>query len=44
LGDAFDGSIDLLCATISMTIEREDDFWHQMLSIANAKTPESSKE
>lgn len=44
LGDAFDGSIDLLCATISMTIEREDDFWHQILSIANAKTPESSKE
>jgi tetraacyldisaccharide 4'-kinase len=37
LGDAFDGSTDLLCATISMTIERADDFWHQVIAIANNK-------
>jgi tetraacyldisaccharide 4'-kinase len=42
LGDAFDGSIDLLCATISVAIEREDDFWHQILSIANSRVPKDS--
>lgn len=43
LGDAFDGSIDLLCATISTTIERADDFWHQIISIANDKTLQKSE-
>ena len=42
LGNGFDGSIDLLCATISMTIEHEDEFWHQIVSIANAKDPQDS--
>jgi len=39
LGDAFDGSLDLLCATISMNVERADDFWHQIISVANDKMP-----
>jgi tetraacyldisaccharide 4'-kinase len=43
LGDAFDGTIDLLCATISMTIEREDDFWHQTISIANNRALQKPK-
>lgn len=40
LGDAFDGSLDLLCATISLNIDRADDFWHQIISIANHRSPE----
>jgi tetraacyldisaccharide 4'-kinase len=44
LSDAFDGSIDLLCATISMMIERQDDFWHQIISIVNGRTPEKFKD
>jgi len=38
LGDAFE-TTDLLCATISMKVEREDDFWHQIISIANNRAP-----
>jgi tetraacyldisaccharide 4'-kinase len=44
LGDAFDGSIDLLCATVSMTIERADEFWHQIISIAKNKVPEKHED
>ena len=38
------GSIDLFCATISMTVEREDDFWHQIGAIANNKARKESKD
>lgn len=42
LGSGFDGSIDLLCATISMALDHEDGFWHQILSIAAVKNSKDS--
>jgi tetraacyldisaccharide 4'-kinase len=52
LADVFEGlidgridqSIDLFCTTISMTVEREDDFWHQIISIANNRFHKDSKD
>jgi len=37
LGDMFEGKLKLYCVSISMKIAREDDFWAQVVSVANRK-------
>jgi tetraacyldisaccharide 4'-kinase len=42
LGGTLDGKPDLFCALISLKIQRENEFWHQIISIANQRNPSSS--
>ena len=38
LNGSFGDDANLLCATISLKIQRQDDFWHQIISIAGDRT------
>jgi tetraacyldisaccharide 4'-kinase len=45
LSGSFGDDANLLCATISLKIQHQDDFWHQIISIAGDRTgpPASGK-
>jgi tetraacyldisaccharide 4'-kinase len=39
LNGSFRGDLPVVCVTISLSIQREDEFWHQIDSIARARNP-----
>ena len=42
LSGSFGDESNLFCATISLKIQHQDDFWHQIISIANHRTGPSA--
>jgi tetraacyldisaccharide 4'-kinase len=37
LGASFDEKLNLFCAVVSMRVQREDEFWHQIILIADKR-------
>jgi tetraacyldisaccharide 4'-kinase len=42
LGGTLEGTPNLFCALISLKIQRESEFWHQIMSLANQRNPSDS--
>jgi tetraacyldisaccharide 4'-kinase len=38
LGGSLDGERNLFCALISLNVQRENEFWHQIVSLANKRS------